>query len=103
MSLSDCTKVSGYVNAGTPSRVDSNTVLKSTFCSNSKPKPTLVYMMVTEFSSVDLRATQNFQKNGWCTDPTQRKLLNEVDVRYQYRTTTGVYLGETAINTKMCN
>jgi len=103
MSLSDCTKISEVVNARTPMKIDSKTFVKSTFCSNSKPKPTLIYMMVTELNLVDLNATQNFQKNGWCTDPTQRKLLNEVDVRYQYVTTTGIYLGNTAINVRMCN
>jgi hypothetical protein len=103
ISLNECNKMSAALNARTPMKIDSMTTVKSSYCSDSKPKPTLVYMMETSFSSLDINATQNIQKNGWCTDPTQRKLLNEVDVKYQYRTKVGVYLGETRINSRMCN
>ncbi len=103
ISLNECNKISAALNTRTPMKIDSMTTVKSSYCSDSKPKPTLVYMMETSFSSLDINATQNIQKNGWCTDPTQRKLLNEVDVRYQYRSQVGVYFGETRINSRMCN
>ncbi len=103
ISLNECNKISAALNARTPMKIDKVTTVKSSYCSDSKPKPTLVYMMETSLSSLDSNATQNIQKNGWCTDPTQRKLLNEVDVRYLYRSQVGVYLGETRINSRMCN
>ena len=66
ISLNECNKMSAALNSRTPMKIDSMTTVKSSYCSDSKPKPTLVYMMETSLGSLDINAMQNIQKNEDC-------------------------------------
>lgn len=100
---SQCNKLSNRLNEGTPMHVDAATFVKGTFCSDTKPKPTINYVMITTLNTLDISAMTNFQKNYWCSDPGQKKLLNVADVKYQYHTKSGVYLGATNLSIRMCS
>jgi hypothetical protein len=99
---SHCSKLSNQLNSKTPMYVDSATYVKGTFCSDTNPKPTINYIMISTLNSLDINAMTNFQRNYWCTDPDQKKLLYKADIKYQYHTKTGTYLGSTSINIRMC-
>jgi len=102
MSLDQCTKVSQMVNEKTPMRVDQSTTLKTSYCSDTSPKPTLNYLMTTDYDYIDLTGTRNMQKNSLCTNPKQRKLLEAVDVKYTYSKKDGKFLGITLIKLGDC-
>ncbi len=100
---SQCNKLSNKLNESTPMNIDATTFVKGTFCSDTKPKPTINYVMITTLSTLDINAMTNFQKNYWCSDPSQKKLLNVADIKYQYHTKSGVYLGATNLSFRLCN
>lgn len=103
MSYEMCNKVALEMNKQTPLQIDSYTSLKTTLCTRgSGVKPILNYHNITNLTYVDLQATTNYQKHSWCTETTQRRLLNEVDAKYSYFNAAGKFMGSTYITSSMC-
>jgi hypothetical protein len=40
--------------------------------------------------------------NAWCTDPTQRQVLNQVNIQYTYSDAKGKYIGKVDIAKREC-
>ena len=102
MSFNDCSKVSQMLNKNTPMQVDQHTVLKTTYCSDTSPKPTLNYLNISEYDYIDMTGTKGIQRNSLCTNPNQKKLLEAVDVKYTYSKKNGAFLGSTFIKLADC-
>ena len=90
------------LNKNTPMQVDQHTVLKTTYCSDTAPKPTLNYLNISEYDYIDMAGTKGIQKNSLCTNPKQKKLLEAVDVKYTYSKKNGAFLGSTLIKLADC-
>jgi hypothetical protein len=102
MTFKMCQKVSSELNKKTPMQINQDTYLNNTNCTSENKKPTLNYYNITEFTYIDIKSSNKMQKNIWCSNRAQKKLLKEVDVKYHYYTEKGDFLGMTFLNYSMC-
>ena len=102
--LENCDLVSKRTNARMPMQIDSTTMAKSTFCTQSGgKKPVLHYVMSTTLNNLDKSSMKSFQRNFWCSDPGQKELLSFFDIQYEYRTISGVLIGTSdLLSISMC-
>ena len=79
--------------------VDQITVVNNAVCVPGSGKPKLIYFYTVNTRDVgkltqnDLSSARSRQVKSWCTTPSQRKLLSNVDIEYSYRDHNNIFIG----------
>jgi|SRR5450631_1705953 hypothetical protein len=106
--LSDCNAVASKLNEQTPMRVDKLTTWKTTICISAPTGVRLLYVYFIDVASgqvtqANLNTLRAGQLKSWCSNPDQRKLIDLVDIEYQYLDNDSGYIGVLDYQHSMCS
>ena len=105
--LAECNQTAGAINKSTPQTLDRVTTLLSAVCFKEGATVTLQYRNKLDVpaGTVDqakINTLKPSMVNAWCTDPTQRQVLNQVNIQYTYSDAKGKYIGKVDIAKREC-
>ena len=105
--FSECVAYAAEVNKYFPQMVDKVTRVEGVGCLPDNKRVILMYRMNLTFSkqSGSNYSMSKLKKNfieSWCTSPEQRKLLEAVDIRYNYLDKSGSFIDEIDIKLSDC-
>jgi len=105
--LAECNVVASQINKSVPQTIDQVTTLTSATCF---PEGRAVHLQYRNKLSVPAGSVNQAKLNSirpqlvaaWCTDPTQRATLNQVNIQYHYSDGGGKYIGKIDISKTDC-
>lgn len=105
--LAECNQTASAINQSAPQVIDKVTTLINSVCFKEGSAVTLQYRNKLDVPSgaVDqarINTLKPAMVNFWCTDPTQRKILNLVNIQYTYSENNGKYIGKVDIARREC-
>jgi hypothetical protein len=105
--LSECNQVVNSINKSAPQVLDKVTTLMNAVCVKEGNTVTLIYRNKLDVPSgaVDQARINTLKPNmvnAWCTDPTQRGMLNALNIQYLYSDATGKFVGKIDIAAREC-
>ena len=105
--LSECQGVSNTINKSTPQAIDNVTTLLNAVCFQEGNTVTLNYrnkvnLPAGAFDQGKLNNLKPSMLSTWCTDPTQRQTLNQVNIRYTYADASGKFIGNIDLSKREC-
>ena len=105
--LTECNAVASQINKSAPQTIDQITTLVTALCFQEDRTVRLQYrnklsVPASSISQANLNTIRPQMVTSWCTDPTQRSLLNLISIQYHYSDNTGRYIGKIDISKTDC-
>lgn len=105
--MSECQAASNTINKSTPQAIDNVTTLLNAVCFQEGNTVTLNYRNKVNLpaGAVDQGKLNNLKPSmlsTWCSDPTQRQTLNQVNIRYTYADASGKFIGNIDLSKREC-
>ena len=105
--LSECNAIASQINRSTPQAIDQVTTLLNANCYQEGRVVHLQYRnkLSVPAGAVDQGKLNTIRPNmvtAWCTDPTQRATLNQINIQYHYSDGSGKYVGKVDISKTDC-
>ena len=105
--LADCNAVASQINKSAPQTIDQVTTLTNATCYQEGRSVRLQYRnkLSVPAGSVNQAALNSIRPqmvSAWCTDPTQRTTLNQLNIQYHYSDGSGKYVGKIDISKTDC-
>ena len=105
--MSECQAASNTINKSTPQAIDNVTTLLNAVCFQEGNTVTLNYRNKVNLpaGAVDQGKLNNLKPSmlsTWCSDPTQRQTLNQVNIRYTYADAGGKFIGNIDLSKREC-
>jgi hypothetical protein len=99
-----CKEYSGSLNKSYPMSINKDTVINGTYCVPSNDGYALLYDIIFNTKNINYSSKMigNVVKN-LCTNPETIQLLKVVDMRYQYKSQDGNYLGGFVVTINDCS
>jgi len=104
----ECQNVASDLNVTLPMNIDKVTQVVGTVCvpsSKRGKKVKFVYSLEisdTRITKKGILSLRSKQVNFWCSNPTQKNMLKQFDVKYSYNMVNGTYLGANSFTIKDC-
>ena len=102
--IQDCNKIASQLNKSSGMYVDQITILRGGACAPGE-KIKLIYLYDIDNDRLkinDIKGLWKSQKNFWCTDPRQHKLLKAFNIEYNYYSKNGKYIATNNFTIRDC-
>jgi len=105
--LSECNVAANQINRSAPQVIDQVTTLLNANCSQEGRAVQLQYrnrlsVPAGAVNQAKLNTIRPQMVTTWCTDPTQRATLNQLNIQYYYSDDSGRYVGKIDISKADC-
>ncbi len=105
--LAECNVVASQINRSAPQVIDQVTTLTNANCSQDGRSVLLQYrnklnVPAGSLNQATLNSIRPQMVSTWCTDPTQRATLNQLNIQYHYSDGSGKYVGKIDISRTDC-
>jgi hypothetical protein len=105
--LTECNAIASQISKSTPQNIDQITTLITAICFQEDRTVRLQYrnklsVPASSISQANLNTIRPQMVTSWCTDPTQKSLLNLISIQYHYSDNSGRYIGKIDISKTDC-